>query len=310
MSINKLFMAVIVLILFAVISSSWAAEWSDTKDQQAWVKEQNSEVLFTYLESTITVTIKNNNDHVEYFKISQKYNQTSPSIYWRVAWTNPSALKMIKYMSDVDADDLGWKIQPGETKTVSFKLVAYPYPSAQLPVYIRRSDSIDNTFWPLLNEPGLTATWFLPNEIEYLNPNLDLVSWKGHFCFWIKNQDTTRPQVSGIVRAPIVPIDSNLTYSNPQVTYIDKELPWANTAAWDVVISPGQSQHYSYTYQWPQTAAGSKISEKTSSAAVPATAAATTNTSVPTSKTGVPFGLFVVGAIILVAGVVYAKFFQ
>ncbi|MDG3546797.1 hypothetical protein [Methanobacterium formicicum] len=94
------------------------------------------------------------------------------------------------------------------------------------------------------------------------------------------------------------------------MTYIDKELPWANTAAWDVVISPGQSQHYSYTYQWPQTAAGSKISEKTSSAAVPATAAATTNTSVPTSKTGVPFGLFVVGAIILAAGVVYAKFFQ
>ena len=112
-------------------------------------------------------------------------------------------------------------------------------------------------------------------KIEYLNPNLYLVSWKGHFCFWIKNQDTTRPQVSGIVRAPIVPIDSNLTYSNPQVTYIDKELPWANTAAWDVVISPGQSQHYSYTYQWPQSAAGSKISAITSSSAVPATAAAT-----------------------------------
>ena len=117
MYIKKLCMAEIVLISFSEFHLSWAAEWSDTKDQQAWVKEQNSEVLFTYLESTITVTIKNNNDHVEYFKISQKYNQTSPSIYWRVAWTNPSALKMIKNMSDVDADDLGWKLH--REKTIS-----------------------------------------------------------------------------------------------------------------------------------------------------------------------------------------------
>ncbi len=312
MNINKLFTLVIFLVLCISISSSWAAD-DISKDQQAWVQEQSSEVLFTYLEATITVTIKNNNDHVEYFKISQKYNQTSPSIYWKVAWTNPSALKMIKYMSDVDESDLGWKIQPGETKTVSFKLVAYPYPSSQLPVYIYRSGEEESSYWPLLNEPGLTSTWFVPNEIEYLNPSLDLVSWKGHFCFWIKNYDTTNPKVSGIVRAPIVPINSQLTYSNPQVTYTDKEVPWANTAAWDVTLSPGQTKHYSYTYQWPGASSGSTTSSGTSAAAassIPTTAAASTNTTVPTSQTGVPFGLFVVGAIIIGAGVTYAKFFR
>ena len=313
MNINRLSIVVIFLILCTAISSSWAAD-DISKDQQAWVQEQSSEVLFTYLESTITVTIKNNNDHVEYFKISQRYQGSldpSTPIYWNVVWTDPSALKMIKYMPDVDEDDLGWKIQPGETKTVSFKLVAYPTPTATYPNYISQP-GMNNTFWPLLNEPGLQASWFLPNEIEYLNPSLDLKSWKGHFCFWIKNYDTTTPKVSGIVRAPIVPIDSNLTYSNPPVTYVDKQISWANTAAWDVTLYPGQSKHYSYTYQWPQTSSSSTSKGSSASAAysIPTTAAASTNSSVPTSQTGVPFGLFVVGAIIIAGGVTYAKFFR
>ncbi|EKF86136.1 hypothetical protein [Methanobacterium formicicum] len=315
MNINKLFMVVILVVLCISLSSSWAVD-DITKDQQTWVSEQNSEVKFTYLESTITVTIKNNNDHVEYFKISQKYTGTldttsgSP-IYWKVVWTDPCALKMIKYMSDVDEDDLGWKIQPGETKTVSFKVTATNFGEVNPNSYIRQPGA-NNTFWPLLNEPGLQASWFLPNEIEYLNPSLDLISWKGHFCFWIKNTDTTRPKVSGIVRAPIVPIDSSLTYSNPQVTYTDKEVPWANTAAWDVLLYPGQSKHYSYTYQWPATSSSStsKGSSAAAASSIPTTAAAATNTTVPTSQTGVPFGLFLVGVIIIGAGVAYAKFFR
>ncbi|NYB51042.1 MAG: hypothetical protein HVN35_00510 [Methanobacteriaceae archaeon] len=315
MNLNKLnltVIALIALILFTVISSSWA--WDDPfKDQQAWVQEQSSEVFFTYLQAIITVTIKNNNDHVEYFKISQRYQGTldpATPIYWQIAWTDPCALKMIKFMNDVDEDDLGWKIQAGETKTVSFKLVAYPTPTAEYPNYIRQP-GINNTFWPLLNEPGLQASWFLPNEIEYLNPSLKLESWKGQFCFWIKNNDTTRPKVSGIVRAPIVPIDSNLTYSNPQVTYIDKQLSWANTAAWDVVLYPGQSKHFSYTYQWPAGSSSTyKGSAGSSSYNIPTTAAAATNATIPTSETGVPFALFVVGAVIIAGGVSYAKFFR
>lgn len=316
MNINKLFTVVIFLVLCTSISSSWAVD-DISKDQQTWVSEQNSEVKFTYLESTITVTIKNNNDHVEYFKISQKYTgtldtTTGSPIYWNVVWTDPCALKMIKYQPDVDEDDLGWKIQPGETKTVSFKVTSTNFGAVNPNSYIRQPGA-NNTFWPLLNEPGLQASWFIPNEIEYLNPSLDLISWKGHFCFWIKNTDTTRPKVSGIVRAPIVPIDSKLTYSNPQVTYTDKEVPWANTAAWDVVLYPGQSKHYSYTYQWPGTSSSSTTSKGTSAAAassIPTTAAVTANATVPTSQTGVPFGLFVVGAIIIAGGVTYAKFFR
>ncbi|WP_321423287.1 hypothetical protein [uncultured Methanobacterium sp.] len=313
MNINKLFMVVILVVLCISLSSSWAVD-DITKDQQAWVQEQSSEVLFTYLEATITVTIKNNNDHVEYFKISQNYplGNGTDTLTWKVAWTDPSALKMIKYQSDIDTDDLGWKIQPGETKTVSFKLVAYPAMSSLAPKYIAQSGEVNSTFWPLLNEPGLQASWFLPNEIEYLNPSLKLQSWNGHFCFWIKNYDTKYPKVSGIVRAPIVPIDSKLTYSNPQITYTDKEVPWANTAAWDVTLYPGQSKHYSYTYQWPATSSSStsKGSSAAAASSIPTTAAAATNTTVPTSQTGVPFGLFVIGAIIIGAGVTYAKFFR
>ena len=316
MNINKVCVAVITLVvLFTAISSSWAAD--DTfKDQQAWVEEQDAEVQFTYLEATITAKVKNNNDHVEYFKISQKYTGTldttsGSAITWEILWTNPCALKMIKYASDIDEDDLGWKVQPGETKTVSFKLRAYPTPTSALPNYIRQP-GMNNTFWPLLNEPGLQASWFLPNEIEYLNPSLDLVSWKGHFCFWVKNFDYTRPKVSGIVRAPIVPIDSKLTYSNPQVTYIDKEVTWANTAAWDVLLYPGQSKHFSYTYQWPtSSSSGYSGSAGSSSYNIPTTAAAQTNASVPTSsETGVPFALFIVGALVIAGGVTYAKFFR
>ncbi|EKQ55288.1 MAG: hypothetical protein B655_0437 [Methanobacterium sp. Maddingley MBC34] len=316
MNINRVFVALILLlVLFSFSLTSSAASWdSSSGDQQAWVQEQSSEVLFTYLESTITVTIKNNNDHVEYFKISQNYplGNGTDTLTWKIAWTNPSALKMIKYQSDIDADDLGWKIQPGETKTVSFKLVAYPAMTSSAPKYIAQpGETNTSTFWPLLNEPGLQASWFLPNEIEYLNPSLDLVSWNGHFCFWIKNYDTTNPKVSGIVRAPIVPIDSNLTYSNPQITYTDKEVPWANTAAWDVILYPGQSKHYSYTYQWPATSSSSyKGSASSASYNIPTSAAASTNASVPTSQTGLPFGLFVVGAIIIAGGVTYAKFFR
>lgn len=309
MKISIISIAIVVLFVLLCTSPSFAAD-EPFKDMQSWTDEGGSEAYFTYLESTITVTIKNNNDHVQYFKISQKYNQTSPPITWEVVSTNPCALKMIKYERDIDSNDLGWKVQAGETKTVSFKLRAWPVPSNILPAYIRRNSTMNNSFWPLVNEPGLTATWFLPNELEYLNPSLEIVSWKGHFCFWIKNFDTKRPKVSGIVRAPIVPVDSKLTYSNPQVTYVDKELPWADTAAWDVLFYPGQSKHFSYTYVWPKNTSSQASGSVDSTYGFPKTAATQTATSVPTKSTGAPFALFVVAAIIIAAGVSYAKFFR
>ena len=305
-------MAVIVLILCTAFSSSWAADDIFSKDsQEAWVQETNASVKFTYLEAIIHVKIKNNNDHVEYFKISQQYYQTVPPINWTLSWTSPAAVKMVKQINE--AGDYGWPIQPGETKEVTFKEVAMGpsgLPLSIVPSYISRNSSIANQYWPILNEPGLTATWFLPNEIEYLNPNLELKLWEGKFCFWIKNTDTTSSPSAGIVRAPIVPIDSKLIYSNPKVTYISDELPWANTAAWDVTLYPGQSKHYSYNYQWPMNASSSTKASGSKTYNIPTTAAAATNATVPTSQTGVPFALFVVGAVIIAGGVTYAKFFR
>ncbi|HSQ01919.1 MAG TPA: hypothetical protein VLM77_01535 [Methanobacterium sp.] len=303
-NLEKLCASLIILFILFGFSNSVAAETGT--DQVAWIQENDSSLKFTFLEANIHVTIKNNNDHVEYFKISQQYTgdgTVSPSIDWRVVSTNPPAVKMAKFINS--GGDLGWAIAPGETKEVSFTLVETSPPP---PFYIRR-EAMNNSFWPIINEPGLTATWFLPNEIEYLNPNLDLQLWQGRFCFFLKNMDTTGPRVEGIVRAPIVPIDSNLTASSPTVDFIDNENPSANTAAWDVTLYPGQTKHYSYTYQWPSGSSVTPISSR-SSDQFNAESTAKTPVSVPTKNTGVPYGLFIVGGIVIASGIVYARFLR
>ena len=303
-NLEKLCASLIILFILFGFSNSVAAETGT--DQVAWIQENDSSLKFTFLEANIHVTIKNNNDHVEYFKISQQYTgdgTVSPSIDWRVVSTNPPAVKMAKFINS--GGDLGWAIAPGETREVSFTLVETSPPP---PFYIRR-EAINNSFWPIINEPGLTATWFLPNEIEYLNPNLDLQLWQGRFCFFLKNMDTTGPRVEGIVRAPIVPIDSNLTASSPTVDFIDNENPSANTAAWDVTLYPGQTKHYSYTYQWPSGSSVTPISSR-SSDQFNAESTAKTPVSVPTKNTGVPYGLFIVGGIVIASGIVYARFLR
>ena len=303
-NLEKLCASLIILFILFGFSNSVAAETGT--DQVAWIQENDSSLKFTFLEANIHVTIKNNNDHVEYFKISQQYTgdgTVSPSIDWRVVSTNPPAVKMAKFINS--GGDLGWAIAPGETREVSFTLVETSPPP---PFYIRR-EAMNNSFWPIINEPGLTATWFLPNEIEYLNPNLDLQLWQGRFCFFLKNMDTTGPRVEGIVRAPIVPIDSNLTASSPTVDFIDNENPSANTAAWDVTLYPGQTKHYSYTYQWPSGSSVTPISSR-SSDQFNAESTAKTPVSVPTKNTGVPYGLFIVGGIVIASGIVYARFLR
>lgn len=308
-SLNMIKKATLLVAFLFTFSIFLGASWAAT-DQQAWVQETDSALKFTYLEAVIHVKIKNNNDHVEYFKISQQYYQTTPAINWTLKWTSPAAVKMAKYINT--DGDYGWPIQPGQTKEVSFKVVAQSPSGGSLaiePAYIVRNGSIPNQFWPLLNEPGLTATWFFPNEIEYLNPNLDLQLWRGKFCFWIENMDTTGPRVQGIVRAPIVPIDSKLVFSNPKVTYLDDELPWADTAAWDVTLYPGQQKHYSYTYQWP-AGASSSSKGKYQSPSLAENGKSQDTTTVPTAGTGVPYALFAVGAIIVGSGVAYAKLFR
>ncbi len=253
---------VILILLFIVLgfSNSVAADaFTDNNDQAAWIQETSSTLQFTYLEANIHVIIKNNNDHAEFFKISQQYTgdgNLNQSIDWNVI-SAPAAIKMVKNINP--GGDLGWEIDAGQTRDIRFTLV-----ETSTPFFISMAGSTNNTFWPIINDPGLTSTWFLPNEIEYLNPNLDLQLWQGRFCFFLKNFHSTGPRVEGIVRAPIVPIDSVLTASNPTVDFISEMNPSAQTAAWDVTLFPGQTKHYSYTYQWPTGSSVTPVNKQSS----------------------------------------------
>jgi hypothetical protein len=307
MNINKLSIVLIILCTLAGISSSWAANTQSHDTSGAWIQETNSTAFITGLTVFIHIHIKNISNHQQFFKISQQYYGTDPAVNWTVVKTNPRAVKMIKYINT--GGDLGWELNPGQERSICFTLRAKG-PLGTTPAYIQQSDEIPNQFWPIISEPGLAASWFMPNEIEFLNPDLDLKLWQGTFSFFLTNVDKKSPRVEGIVRAPIVPVDSKLTESSPKVDFIDKEVPWANTAAWDVTLYPGKTKFFTYTYQWPISSHNEPLHTGSSVKSFPKTAATKTPVSVPTKQTGVPYGLFVIGAIIIGSGVAYAKFFR
>jgi len=307
MNINKFFIVLIALFIVTGISSSWAATTQSQDTSGAWIQESNSTVFIKGLTVVIHIHIKNISNHVQFFKISQQYYGTTPAVNWTVVNTNPRAVKMIKYINT--GGDLGWELNPGQERSVCFTLRAKG-PLGNIPAYIQQSNEIPNQFWPIISEPGLAASWFLPNEIEFLNPDLDLKLWQGTFSFFLTNVNKKSPRVEGIVRAPIVPVDSKLTQSSPKVDFIDKEVPWANTAAWDVTLFPGRTKFFMYTYQWPISSPNEPLHTGTAINSFPKTTATKTAASVPTEQTGVPYGLFVIGAIIIGSGVVYAKFFR
>lgn len=288
------------MILFVGVGVSYGAE--------AWIKENETSVRISDLTTTIHIHIKNNKDHVQYFKISQKYyDDLDKPINWTIAWTNPAASKMIKSVDPQLGGDYGWKIEPGETKTICFKLNAYGL-LGEIPSLIINKDAVENQYWPLIPEPGLMSSWFVPNEIEMLNPDLDLQYWEGRFSFKLTNIDSKK--ISGIVRAPIVPVNSKLIYSKPQVTFQDKDLALnTNIAAWDVTMEPGASRYFTYVYKWPATTTHTTSGGKYSSP-IPTTSAAKTTSSVPTPQTGTPYGLLVIAAVLTGAGVVYAKYMR
>lgn len=304
MDMKKIIIGLIVLFTFMGISVG----------VETWVQETVGALYIEGLTSTIHIHIKNNKDHVVYFKISNRYflnpkgggggNNSSRVINWRIDWTDPPATKMVKSIYPELGGDYGWAINPGETKTICFKLSAVG-PGGDIPAYIERVDSQENQYWPLISEPGIMADWFEPSEIEMLNTDLDLQFWQGKFSFTLINIDSQK--VAGIMRAPIVPMNSKLTYSNPKVTFIDKDLVFdANIAAWNVVMESGASRYFTYTYEWPYYKAGSSHTGTAPSYTVP-TSAANGTPSVPTKETGAAYGLFIVGAIITAAGLVYAK---
>lgn len=276
---------------------------------QTWIQYNESNVKMTFLSATIKVTIKNTGDQVQYFKISQTYTgslQQPGNIQFRVNWTSPQAVRMIDPVSPELGGDYGWEIQPGETKTVSFKVYAEGLMGNE-PTWIANGAAVPNSYWPLIPDMGLMASWFMPNEIEMLNPDLDLISWCGTFGFTATNYaDYT---VQGIIRGPIIPLDSALTFSEPQA-YIDKDLGLFNTniVAWNIRLGPGESQRYVYIYNWPMD--GSESSSTGSGQNLFPVSAEKTPTTVPTQTTGSPYALLVMAVIIIGAGLGYAKFFR
>ncbi|MBI5680229.1 MAG: hypothetical protein HZC47_04975 [Methanobacterium sp.] len=318
MDINKLCVGIIILLTFGVICGITANnnavygvdQWWQNNNAEAWIQANDSSVYFSGLTATIHVRIKNNADHIQYFKISNVYTGSlveGSTIQWIIDWTSPPAVKMVDAVSPELGGDMGWKINPGETKDIAFKLHAVG-PMGDIPSYIFNAGAVPNTYWPLIPDPGMMNSFFIPNEIEYLNPNLDLQHWKGTFSFLLTNVKTCR--VHGIVRAPIVPTDSKLTYSNPRITFIEKKL-LMDIASWDVNLGAGASAWFTYTYEWPSGSSSSTTGTFSSpSTSVPKTSATTKTSSVPTPETGVPYGLFVIGGVLAAGGLIYARFMR
>lgn len=308
MNLDKICVALIFLAAFIGIVNGGAFD-NNVVYGETWITPSQISVGMTGLTATITVTIKNNKDHVQYFKISQIYKGSladNSTISWVIDWTDPQALKMVDAVSPELGGDYGWKIQAGETKTVTFKVNAIGK-MGEIPTTIVEGSSVNNTYWPLIPDPGIQGSWFQPYEIEFLNPDLDLKSWKGTFSFLLTNHDSKT--VSGIIRAPVVPTDSKLTYSNPKVTFTDKDQVMnGKIASWDVTLGAGAGEWFTYTYAWPSGSSSS--GQGTYSSQIPKTNAASTQTSIPNKETGLPYGLFVIGGVLAAGGLVYARFLR
>ena len=310
MNINRICIVLMVLVTFIGIIGSNSCN-NSVYGAETWVKPENTSVYMTNFYVNIHATIKNNKDHVEYFKISQTYTDDLDSpIKWKVIPGSiyPPASKMIDTVNAGLGGDLGWKIQPGQTKTVCFTLLAVNSNNTNhaLIFNILNKGAVENTYWPLIPDPGLYTSWFQPNEIELLNPSLDLKSWRGQFGFKLENHDSDT--VSGIIRAPIVPTDSKLIYSNPKATFKDNDLVMnGKVAAWDVTLGGGATKQYAYTYLWSSSGSSSSGAGKYTSASVQTANAASTPSSASTKNTGIPYLPFAIGGILAAGGLAYAR---
>ena len=313
MNINKI--CVVLMVLVAVIGIIGSNSDNNVVYGAAQeIKYSQPNVGLSNLVATITVTIKNKGSHVEYFKISNVYQGSlvdDSTIKWVVYDTTPSAVKMVDAVSPELGGDWGWKVQPGQTKTVSFTVYALGSMGVDTsgnsdPAVITNKNASTDVYWPIIPDPGIDASWFQPNEIEILNPNLDLKSWKGTFTFKLANLRDYR--VSGIIRAPIVPTSSKLIYSNPTATYKDKDTVMNGAvAAWDVTLGSKCTEWFTYTYYWPYSGSSSSGTGKYTSASVQTANAASDDTSASTKNTGIPYLPFAIGGILAAGGLAYAR---
>ena len=303
MNINKICIVLMVFVAFiGIVGSNSSSNMVYGAEKE--ITPTHISVYMTDIYATIHVYIKNNNNHVQYFKISQTYTDhlVNP-LSWKVIRCNPAPLHMIDSVNS--KGDLGWKVQPGETKDVKFTLLAINNSNAPLKVAITTQDSVANTYWPLIPDPGLYSSWFQPNEIEVLNPSLDIKYWKGCFSFDLKNLESH--SVAGIIRAPIVPTDSKLVSSTPHATFGDSDMVMGTKdASWDVTLVGKQVKHYEYQYIWPSGSSSSGTG-KYASTSVQTANAASDNASASTKKTGVPYLPFAIGGILAAGGLAYAR---
>jgi hypothetical protein len=305
-------LAIFLFSIFATPKTGFAQE--NRTGGETWVNHTKASLQMDSFWVIITVTVKNKADRPYYFKIGQAYHDhlfpENETIKWVIDWTDPPAVKMAKSRFPELGGDYGWEIDPGETKTVSFKLHAVGDFGDELS-YITPANEDPTYYWPLVSEPGLYTSWFLPNELETLNTDLKILNWTGTFGFSLKNIDYE--PVYGIVRAPIVPSNSKLTYSDPKATFIDYEsVQGAYVAAWDVAI-PGRSySDFVYTYQWPAGGEegysyyGTPLKSNFSAAAGEYLGGNKTTT-VPSRETGIPWGPFIIGALVTVAAIAYTR---
>ncbi len=302
-----------ILIAALMLLSAAVVPEGGSAAKETWVSENPSATSFRLkdLTAVITVKIKNNDKNVQYFKIGQVYQgslQENSTIKWIIQWTDPAAVKMVKSRTPELGGDYGWKIRPGETKTVSFGLRATG-DIGEIPSYIVNVESDNSNYWPLINEPGLMSSWFRPDMIKFLNPTLDLKYWKGTFGFTLINIDDER--VSGIVRAPIAPANSRVTYSSPQAFTDDSLFVSTQVAAWDVTMDPETSQRFVYTYEWPAKITGGNASTGSGGyyplGTLYGTGGSSSGSGVPGQKTGAPYGPLVIGALVTVAAVAYTR---
>jgi hypothetical protein len=317
---------IIVIALFAILGAFTFANSlnvvsadNSTSNGGTWIAFNSSNVGMNSLTATITATIHNSGSHVEIFKISQVYtaNLVDGPITWTVSpdSTNPTAENMIDNTNPGSSPsssqgDLGWEIQPGETKTVTFTEVATgTHFAANDSTSLGNQAAVPNTYWPLIPDMGLSASSFEPNEIQTLNPNLQLQSWCGTFSFNARN-DADYP-IAGIIRGPIIPTDSQLTSSDPPATFQDQDIVGdTGVAAWDVHMASGESDLFTYTYKWPKSGSGNEANFGNGSSVFAPGNATNSTPTVPSQNTGVPYGLFILAAGMVAAGVGYAKFLR
>ncbi len=316
MNFNK--NTIIIVFLFAIIGAFAFADSLNTvsADNSTWIAYNTSNVGLAGLMATITVTIKNTGSVPEYFKISQIYTGSllNGTINWNVT-DHPGAEPMIDNVNNATGPDWGWQVAPGETKTVSFTVAANGA-FGNIPYYITNANAVPNTFDFLIPDLGLAASWFHPDQIQTLNPNLQLKSWCGTFTFIAVN-GADYP-VSGTIRGPIIPSDSKLIDSDPTAFQDTGLVAGTGVAAWNITlgefdgdIDPSDSESFKYTYEWPMPNNGTGFKMGTGSSVFAEGNSNNNSTNnAPEQNTGIPLGLFGLAIAMVGAGVAYSKFLR